>query len=217
MQTLTEKVYLLNPPGGLFDETVVHNLFPAHSEGARKALVHRSVQYKEVLRLKPGLYCLGDVYRRSHPHPFVVAAMLHSPTHVSLESALRFHQLIPEAVYSVASVTVQRTRKFETPLGDYQFYRVPAIHPLAGVKTVEIEKDSWVFVANPLRAIADLVYLRKQVCWENDKMAFLTESMRMEVEDLAGISFAEFDDLLASFRSRRTKAYLRGLKKELGR
>ncbi len=86
---------------------------------------------------------------------------------------------------------------------------------LAGVKTDEIEKGTWAFIASPLRAIADLVYLRKNISWQKDKMAFLLDSMRIELEDLEEISFEEFDDLLASFRSRRTKAYLQGLKKEL--
>lgn len=33
MQTLTEKVYRLGPPGGVFDLTVVVNLFPDLSRG----------------------------------------------------------------------------------------------------------------------------------------------------------------------------------------
>ena len=38
MQSLTESVFKLAPPGGLFDETVVANLFPDASVGARALL-----------------------------------------------------------------------------------------------------------------------------------------------------------------------------------
>ena len=42
----------------------------------------------------------------------MLAASLHAPSHVSLESALAYHGLIPEAVYQVASITVARSREF---------------------------------------------------------------------------------------------------------
>lgn len=76
MQSLTEKVFKLAPPGGLFDETVVHNLFPGSSDGARALLVHRACQAGEILRLKPGLFVLDLPYRKQDLHPFVLAARL---------------------------------------------------------------------------------------------------------------------------------------------
>ena len=50
MQSLTEAVFELAPPGGLFNETVVSNLFPHGSYGARKQLVHRAVASGEIIR-----------------------------------------------------------------------------------------------------------------------------------------------------------------------
>lgn len=44
MKTLTEEIMKLMPPGGLFDETVIANLFPDASKGARTLLVHRASQ-----------------------------------------------------------------------------------------------------------------------------------------------------------------------------
>jgi hypothetical protein len=55
MQNLTEKVWKMKPPHGLFDETVVQNLFPYLSPGARKALVLRAVRKSEIMALKPGI------------------------------------------------------------------------------------------------------------------------------------------------------------------
>jgi hypothetical protein len=208
MQTLTEKTHRLAPPGGLFDDSVVRNLFPDASEGAKKLLVHRALKHGEVLRLKPGLYCLAPEYRKSDAHPFVVAAVLHSPSHVSLESALAYHGLIPEAVYTVSSVTSLRSRVFDTPLGRFSFQRVPAVNPRAGVEAIEVARDSWAFVATPPRAIADLIYLRKNVYWESDGLAFLTESMRIEEEDLAEITTEEFEEVLAGMRNKRVRTYL---------
>jgi len=216
MQTLTEKVFHLAPPGGIFDEAVVANLLPEHSPGARKLLVYRAVGRCEVLRLKPGLFCLAERYRKSHPHPFVVAAMLHSPSHVSGESALSYHGLIPEAVHSVSSVTVRRGRSFETPLGCFSFRRVPADEPRAGVRAVRLDDSGWAFVADPIRAIADLVYLRREVDWQRHGLAFLTKSLRIEEEDLQASMLGDVQGVQRSVRSKRVRTYLRGLREVLG-
>ena len=213
MQNLTERVFKLAPPGGLFDETVIHNLFPDSSDGARALLVHRACQASEILRLKPGLFMLGPPCRKSELHPFVVAGVLHAPSHISLESALAHHGLIPEAVYQVSSVTVGRSREFSTPLGVFSFRRVPAHAPRAGVEAVAVARNAWAFIASPLRAVADAVYLNREITWNRNGLGYLTESLRIEEDDLRALSFEALDEILESIRSRRVRAYLEGLKR----
>jgi len=215
MQTLTEMIFRLSPPGGIFDETAVRNLFPGRSEAARKVLVHRACSTGEIIRLKPGLFLLAAELRKTHPHPFVIAALLHSPSHISLESALAHHGLIPEAVYEVASVTSARSRTFTTPIGVFSFTRVPAARPRAGVRAERVNGSSWAFIASPERAIADLIYTRKEVSWEQDGAAFLTDSMRIERYDLDALSCDTLNEVGDSLRDRRTVDYLQGLLREL--
>jgi hypothetical protein len=216
MQLLTEKTLLLSPPGSIVEMTAVRNLFPDLSEGARRVLLHRAVRARELIRLKRGLFLLQPELRKSNPHPFVVAALLHSPSHISLESALSHHGLIPEALYQVASVTAARSRVFETPIGKFSFQRVPALDPRAGVQAVKLGQAAWAFIASPLRAIADLVYLRPSVSWEKEGMDFLTDSLRMEEEDLAKLDFSLGERIMESIRNRRVREFLQGLRKELG-
>ena len=214
---MTELVFRLSPPGGLFDETVIRNLLADRSEPARKALVHRAAAAGEIIRLKPGLFLLAPEFRKTHPHPFIIAATLHFPSHVSLESALAHHGLIPEAVFQVSSVTSSRSRTFKTPVGVFSFVRVPATNPRAGVLALKIDGRNWAFVATPLRAVADLVYTRKDVNWEKDGLAFLTDSMRMEREDLEKMAWEGLNEVCESLRSRRTTDYLQELLRELGK
>jgi predicted transcriptional regulator of viral defense system len=217
MQSLTEKVFRLAPPYGLFDGTVVGNLFPGETEGARKLLVYRAVRAGEVLRLKPGLYLLAREYRKSDPHPFVLAASLHFPSHVSLESALSYHGLIPEAVHGVSCVTLSRGRTFRTPAGVFSFFRVPCKNPRAGVKALRIDKIGWAFIAEPLRAIADMVYLNRKIEWKSDGIGYLTESLRIEEDDLVSLDFSSHREILNGLVCSRTWDYLENLKKELSR
>lgn len=215
MQTVTESIFRLSPPGGFFDETVIRNLFAERSEAARRVLVHRAVAAGEIIRLKPGLFLLAPEFRKTHLHPFVIAAILHSPSHISLESALAHHGLIPEAVFQVSSVTPSRSRSFQTPVGIFSFVRVPAVDPRAGVQGVKIDGHSWAFIATPLRAIADLVYIRKDVGWKKDGVSFLTESMRIEREDLENVAWDGLAEVCESLRDRRVTDYLQGLVREL--
>ena len=214
MQSLTEAVIKLAPPGGLFNETVVGNLFPHGSDGARKQLVHRAVANGEISRLRPGQYVLRPEYRRTELHPFVVAAFLHSPSHVSLESAFAHHGLIPEAVQQVSSVTARRSRSFTTDLGVFSFQRVPARQPRAGVEAVKLGSNSWAFVATPLRALADMLYLNKSVSWPHDGLGYVLESLRIELDDLSGVSVAALPEISDSIRDRRVVTYLENLAKE---
>lgn len=215
MQALTESLLTLAPPGGICDETVVRNLFPEATTGARRLLVHRAVLAGELLRLKPGLFILMPTYRKSEAHPFAVAALLHGPSHISLESALAYHKLIPEAVYQVASVTAARSRTFKTPLGVFTFRRVPADDPRAGVEAVKLVNGAWVFIATPLRAIADMVYLNRKITWKGDGIDYLAESLRIEPDDLARLSFRPLDAICRSLRSRRTIEYLQSFHKKV--
>lgn len=217
MTKLAARLLALSPPHGLVDDTVVGNLFPELSDGALHALLHRAVASGELLRLRRGIYCLAEAWRRSTPHPFVVAAAILSPSHVSLETALWFHGLIPEATHEVASVIVGRARRFTTPLGTFSFSTVKAQEPRAGVTAIEIERGAWAFVAEPLRALADLVYLRPEVTWGRDGPRFVLDSLRIEREALERVSWRRCSEICRSLRVRRVVDYLQGMRKELGR
>lgn len=216
MKTLTEKVFSLAPPGGLFNETVVANLFPDRSKGARELLLDRAIKAGEILRIKRGLYVLNSEYRKTDPPPFAVAALLYSPSHISLETALGYHGLIPEAVYQVASVTTRRRQIFETPLGVFSYHCVPSRNPMAGVEVIKLEQSFWAFVATPLRAVADLLYLNRTITWHKDGPGYLLDSLRIEDNDLREISFDRFDEVVTAFRSRRVKHFLERLQREYG-
>jgi len=214
MKTLTHAVFILSPPGGIFNETVLGNLFPDRTRGARELLLNRALKAGEILRLKRGTYLLAPEYRKTEPPPWTVAGLLLSPSHVSLETALAYYGLIPEAVYQVASVCTQRRRTFDTPLGVFSYYCVPTKAPRAGVVAVTMPAPFWAYVATPLRAIADMVYLNRTVSWQKDGPGYLIESLRIDEEDLRELEFDRCTEITAAFRSRRVRDFLKGMQKE---
>ena len=99
LQTLTEKIYRLNPPGSLFDESVVRNLFPDSTAGGRKLLVHRAIEKREVLRLKPGLYCRSALAFSCQPR---VGALVSRPYSRSCFSGRERHDTAESLVQNAA-------------------------------------------------------------------------------------------------------------------
>jgi hypothetical protein len=130
---------------------------------------------------------------------------------------LAYHGLIPEAVYQVGSVTAARSRSFATPVGVFTFQTVPTAAPRAGVEAVEVARDAWAFAATPLRAIADLVCLDRTVRWDSRGADYLTDSLRIEVEELAAQSYERWSEIHDAFRDARTRTYLEGMREAAGR
>lgn len=215
MQAMTEKIFHASPPHGLFDMTSIRNLYRDHGHGAIKALLHRACKKGEIIRLKKGIFCLAEPFRESTIHPFALAGILHYPSFVSLESALGYHGVVPEAVYQTASITSDRSRAFSTPLGTFSYQTVPCRFLKAGVRAHKLDKRSWAFIATPLRAIADIIYFRKEVLWKSDGLHFLKASLRIEDEDLEQIPREDFDEIGAGIRNQRVREYLEGMRREL--
>jgi predicted transcriptional regulator of viral defense system len=111
-----------------------------------------------IVQLRRNVYALAEPWRRIEPHPFVIANELRAPSYVSLQSALSWHGLIPEAVPVTTSVTTGRPAEFRTALGQYLFRHVHG-EVFFGYSRVAVLDDQEAFVADPAKALLDLVYL----------------------------------------------------------
>lgn len=127
-----------------------------------------------ILQLRRNVYVLAAPWRKVQPHPFVVANELQRPSYVSLQSALAHYGVIPEAVPVTTSVTTGRPVTLETPLGRYLYRHV---RPAAffGYAHVPVFRDQEALLADPAKALLDLVYLTP-----GGQAAEYLESLRLE-------------------------------------
>ena len=88
-------------------------------------LIKRALATGEVIHVRRGLYCLAPKYLREKVDLLVLAQRIYGPSYVSLETALSYHGWIPEAVYTITSTAMDRSREFTTPVGQFSFTRVP--------------------------------------------------------------------------------------------
>jgi predicted transcriptional regulator of viral defense system len=187
----------------------------ADNDGARlDSLLKRAVAATEILRLRRGLFCIADRYRNEPIHPFELAQRILGPSYISLESALAYHGWIPEAVYTISSVTEKRSRLFDTPMGHFTYTRVPQTPLLAAVQREEVGDTASFFVASPIKALADYVYVN-QCNWTS--LTPVRDSLRVDEAELATLTVESFDALASVYRSGRVRRFLDAARKELGR
>lgn len=181
------------------------------SDARRYGLVNRALKDGSLIRLKRGCYVMARRHRRDPVHPFAIAQNLVPGSYISFETALSFHGWIPEAVFVTASVSPGRkSQDFSTPefgtfsyhplaINDYRFMTSVDRVPLNG---------SVAFVAQPLRALMDLVALRK-VEWSG--LEWLTVGMRIEEDVLLGLRRKHFTALKPVYKHRASNVFLRAL------
>lgn len=109
-------------------------------------------------RLRRDLYALAPPYQKVKPHPFVIANHMVRGSYISLQSALAHYGLIPEYVPVTTSVTTGERRRWDTPLGRYEFRQIKR-ELFRGYRMVELAGRQTAFVAIPEKALLDLVYL----------------------------------------------------------
>lgn len=207
MQRLTE-LAIVRGHRGLFTRTELANWIRGTVD-VQFALLKRAIAAKEVVRVHRGLYCLSARYREEPIDSFVVAQYLLGPSYVSLESALAFHGWIPEAVETVTSVGMERSRTIQTPIGRFRFVRVPQVMLFDEVHRIVRRPTEAFFVASPLKALADYVYVHR--CdWDTPEPVI--GSLRVDRDQLESIDDEAIEGLTRNYRSRRVVRFLEGLR-----
>lgn len=186
------------------------------SDARRYGQVNRALKVGELLKVRRGLYVLAEVFRKQPLHPFVLAQQLSPGSYVSVEAALSFHGWIPEAVQAVTSMThggksVQFTHEV---FGRFEFRRmtVNTGYFLQAVSRHELQHQV-ALIAEPMRALMDLVYLRKQP-WRG--LDYLVEGLRIDEQAIKGVSSLNITMLLDVYKGKREQVFIEELLRALG-
>lgn len=207
MSSLAEQVSAVGLGDRIFSERQLGEALGG-SDARRYGLVNRALKDGSLVRIKRGIYVLARSYRDDLVHPFAAAQALIPGSYVSFETALAHHGWIPEAVFVTANVTpARKTLQFDTTgFGSFKY------HPLAiadyrfltRVERVHLGKLA-AFIAQPLRAIMDLVALRK-VEWSD--LDWLTSGLRIDEEMLLAATRKDFAALKPVYKHKRVHDFL---------
>lgn len=193
----------------------INSVFSYKSLDARKALLKRACQKGDLIRIRSGLYLLGEEYRKHPYNSFEIANHIRKPSYVSLESAMSHYGLIPEAVYTITSVTPAANLELDTPIGHFSFSHLKTTYFNFDFYHVR-EGDDRYLLATPLKALMDYIILKKK----NYKIIEeCEEDLRFDIDELR--SYKEFvnktkiDQMLKVYKSYRLQTILKDLRKKL--
>jgi hypothetical protein len=139
--------------------------------------------------------------------------MICGPSYVSLDYALHYYGLIPERVEAMTSVTVNRGRRFSTPVGLFIYHSVlMGAYPI-GIDQVTLEGGLSFLIATPEKALADKIQADRgtAIRTQSEMRTYLLDSLRIDPEGLSRLN-AETISLIADrYRSRKLRLLSRML------
>ncbi|GJM32383.1 MAG: hypothetical protein DHS20C18_13840 [Saprospiraceae bacterium] len=112
-------------------------------------------------KIRRGFYRLTNWPLKGDSDFFFIANRIYSPSYVSLQSALRWYDFIPEGVFMVTSISTLKTIQFSTPMGSFS-YRSIKPNLFWGYQ-LEQYGDFRIKMADPAKALLDLLYLHPQL------------------------------------------------------
>ncbi|WP_318556349.1 hypothetical protein [Geobacter anodireducens] len=161
----------------------------------------------DIIRVKKGLYILGEPLRR---RPFcreLLANLIYGPSYISLEYALHYHGLTPERVEAVTSVTCGRSRTFATPVGTFSYRMIPLEAFRTGMDRAELDDGRSFLVAIPEKALADRIVADRGagISTQKELHDYLLSSLRIDPAGLRELDPVRVAEIARAYRSRRVK------------
>lgn len=123
-----------------------------HSEPAARQAARRLVERGWLARLGKALY--ANLLRPDGPPSLEdVAAVLYPPCYISLASALFAHGIAEQAPHVLTCVTTNKTKRFETGLGEIHYHQIKPELFFGYTLTRGVPR------AEPEKAVLDFLYL----------------------------------------------------------
>jgi predicted transcriptional regulator of viral defense system len=137
---------------------------------------------------------------------FRISNCLCMPSYISLESALSYYHLIPEAVYTFQAITTRKTIQYNTPKG-YFNYRNIKPELFFGYQVIHVDNLP-VLIADAEKAVLDLLYLNATLHSEKD-----IRELRFNRDEFQKMDWNKLDYYQLAFGSKVLNNRIKELKK----
>lgn len=92
---------------------------------------------------------------------YFISNRIYQPSYISLETALRYYNLIPESVYTITAVSSKRTYLFNSTVANFQYRKIkPAL--IFGYKAIKYKNYTYK-IAEIEKTVLDYFYLNPQI------------------------------------------------------
>ncbi|MDR0969935.1 MAG: hypothetical protein LBM67_05310 [Lentimicrobiaceae bacterium] len=158
-----------------------------------------------VIRVKRNLYVVSPKVHNMEISRELVANHLYGPSYVSLESALSYYGLIPERVYAVRSVCTKFHKKYDTPLGVFEYLKMPENYFSIGINQEKTDDSATFLIASPTKALCDLIVATPNLRLQSVKamQKYLTEDLRVDLEAIRSLDKSIVEQCVEMGKKRR--------------
>lgn len=167
-----------------FRLSTLRTIFPNISQISSKA------QHLEasgnIIRLRRGLYVVEPQVSGVSINEFLLANHIYGPSYVTMQTALRYYGLIPEAVHNIISVTIGLAKQFTNRYGTFIYIHSPEEYFAIGITTFSVAGASFL-IATPEKALCDLVVFTPHLNlrYETEVRKWLEDDVRFDMDELA--------------------------------
>lgn len=207
-QTLLQQ--LIGWPNCFISGTELKAILPG-SDDARKSILKRAIQEGYLQRLKRDYYLINQIPNKPLANLFELAQFIYGPSYISFESTLSYYGWIPERVTVTCSAAIKQSKSFDTPIGEFSFEKIPNTAFKLGVYQT-IEEKARYLIADPWKAIADLIYCRKKT-WSSAEDVMT--DLRIEEDIFRHHNTKLLADLCESYPHRFTRKILKVILKDI--
>ena len=141
-----------------------------------------------IVRVKKGLYVFGPQANKPPYSQAVLANLIYGPSYISFEYALAYHQMIPERVSVVTSITTKRRKQFHTPVGTFVYEHTRGTRYPFGVSQVEMDGKHRVLMASKEKALIDLLNRQRLIRSIANLKQHLLDNLRITKVTLQSLS-----------------------------
>ncbi|MXI87770.1 type IV toxin-antitoxin system AbiEi family antitoxin domain-containing protein [Sphaerochaeta halotolerans] len=180
-------------------------MYELSSYASPKAKLTQMIKKGEIIQIIRGVYADS----LSDPH-LPVAGMIYSPSYISFETALAYHQMIPERVYEMKSAgfRLNKEKHYETPFGRYSFLYIPeSVFPWA-LDTGQ-EQGHGFRLATPEKALLDTLYKIRKIQSKKAIQDLLFDDLRLSEDQVYALDWEMMSSLAPLYHSTTLQTLLR--------
>ncbi len=192
--------------GGVMDhatlKSVLSNIGYLNINDKIRKLMEKGI----LVPLKRGMYLHKPVGRQANIPKEIISNNLLGPSYVSVDWALSYHGLIPEAIHTVTAMTTKRSRTFNTAIGVFSYRQInPAIFGL-GISIEKTNAGSFL-IAGKEKALCDKMYFTSDCTFTSKRMIheFLEDDLRIDIDEIKNPDTAIILDYFKITKSKKIK------------
>ena len=160
-------------------------------------------------KIRNGFYRLAKTKPTSDQDLFFMANHIYSPSYVSLHSALRWYDFIPEGVFTITSVSTKKTQGIQTSDATFSYQSIRR-ELFFGYQLKKVRNYRFK-IAKPEKAILDFLYLNPHLCSLDDLF-----ELRLNITEIqAQLDMEKLDAYLSLYASKALKKRIIVFKKYL--